>query len=777
MRLSPPETLFRRRLLVAAALFALAVAPLSAVGPAEAENTVGGETASSDPLAALSEQVSRYAASDYTADSWEAFASAREETAALVGQGDTTGAEATEAREALEAAADDLVMVGGLDTLVADYQTRAPGEYTAESWAPFAEALTAAGDVAADESASSSEVAEAKTGLQAAAADLEPLQSSFATITNDTFWNDTDGNPIYSQGGGVFQFGDTYYWYGVHYTGAEYYRDDPTRKYNNDVRFVSIPVYSSTDLVNWTFENNVATTSTGGLWGWVGRLGVVYNENTGKYVLITQAGSGVAFLQGDSPTDDFTYVTTQDQIQGNPTEGTGDQTVFTDDDGQDYLVYSNAHGRNHAFVSKIRASDSLYIEPAVEVGYNSSGREGNAMFKLDGTYYIGASDLHGWNTSVTHMIQSTSGAIQGDYTGEYTLPGTEMDYSHVTQTGFFVTVQGTEETTVLYAGDRWADFAWNGIGYNQWVPITKDAGGDLQFHSLSQWEFNAATGEWRVGPDNNYILNPDIQADRILVSNVRGWPSTGSGWVGNVDGGANGSRFALQVDNGSSTRQQMDVPAGEFTLGLYTRGSGQATVTGADGQQHVLNIPSSSGWTYRELTGINLPAGTATVTLSGGSGDLTADQLSLVQGEGGGNGEPEGGTLTARHSGKCLNVDSASTEDGALLQQYDCNGAENQQWELRSVGGGYYEIVAVHSGKCLDVEGASTANSAQILQWSCHGRTNQQWELRDAGGGYSEIVARHSGKCLDVNAASTANGALLLQYDCWGGENQQFAQN
>lgn len=43
------------------------------------------------------------------------------------------------------------------------------------------------------------------------------------TIYNDTFWKDTSGDNIYSQGGGVFKFGDTYYWYGVHYSGAETY--------------------------------------------------------------------------------------------------------------------------------------------------------------------------------------------------------------------------------------------------------------------------------------------------------------------------------------------------------------------------------------------------------------------------------------------------------------------------------------------------------------------------------------------------------------------------
>ncbi|GAB4004707.1 hypothetical protein GCM10029992_50500 [Glycomyces albus] len=185
------------------------------------------------------------------------------------------------------------------------------------------------------------------------------------------------------------------------------------------------------------------------------------------------------------------------------------------------------------------------------------------MFKLDGTYTMCASDLHGWNTSVNYCIDSTGGDIQGDYTNWYTMPGTEMDYSHVTQTGFFVTVEGTQQDTVLYAGDRWADFAWNGIGYNQWVPITKEGGG-YQFHSMSQWQFNATTGEWRVGQDNNYILNPDFQADRISVSNLRGWDNAG-GSVGNVEPGANGSRFALQVSNSGSTSQQIDVPAGTYS--------------------------------------------------------------------------------------------------------------------------------------------------------------------------------------------------------------------
>jgi hypothetical protein len=40
------------------------------------------------------------------------------------------------------------------------------------------------------------------------------------------------------------------------------------------------------------------------------------------------------------------------------------------------------------------------------------------MFKLDGKYYNATSDLHGWNTSVTHVLESISSSIQGAYTGE-----------------------------------------------------------------------------------------------------------------------------------------------------------------------------------------------------------------------------------------------------------------------------------------------------------------------------------------------------------------------
>ena len=49
---------------------------------------------------------------------------------------------------------------------------------------------------------------------------------------NDSFWTTIEGKPINSQGGGIFKFTDPstgswkYYWYGVHYTEADLYRQN-----------------------------------------------------------------------------------------------------------------------------------------------------------------------------------------------------------------------------------------------------------------------------------------------------------------------------------------------------------------------------------------------------------------------------------------------------------------------------------------------------------------------------------------------------------------------
>jgi hypothetical protein len=86
-------------------------------------------------------------------------------------------------------------------------------------------------------------------------------------------------------------------------------------------------------------------------------------------------------------------------------------------------------------------------------------------------------------------------------------------------------------------------------------------------------------------------------------------------------------------------------------------------------------------------------------------------------------------TISANHSGKCLEVFNASLDDGANIQQANCSNCSNQLWQLEHVGDGYYKIMANHSGKCLEVFNASLDDGANIQQANCSDCDNQLWKL------------------------------------------------
>ncbi len=92
-----------------------------------------------------------------------------------------------------------------------------------------------------------------------------------------------------------------------------------------------------------------------------------------------------------------------------------------------------------------------------------------------------------------------------------------------------------------------------------------------------------------------------------------------------------------------------------------------------------------------------------------------------------------GYALIAAHSGKALDVEGVSTQDGARVQQWTSYGSANQQWRVVPAGFGVFNILAVHSGKALDVQGVSTQDGAPVQQWASYGSQNQLWRLSLAG--------------------------------------------
>lgn len=387
-------------------------------------------------------------------------------------------------------------------------------------------------------------------------------------INNDTFWKTTSGTYIYSQGGGIFRFPDAqgvehYYWYGVKYQEAvDYCPKALAGSQSNITNFLSVTCYRSDDLVNWTFVKDVLTPSSTGWAYWVGRLGVAYIPEAKKYALLTQFNDNVLVATCDSPTGDFQPHNQIDMTDIIGTPNTGDQTVFTDPDtGKSYLCYSYGKGRNKIYLSEIGVcpDGKIGLKDCHQI-YKGSGREGDCMFKYKGKYYVCASDLYGWNASNVYYLEASD--IYGPYTptnSMQVMPGSADDYGHVTQTGFFYTVRGTNEETVIYCGDRWAGFAGNGNGFNQWCPISF-VDGKPYFNSLSQWHLDAETGKWYVGKDNNYVKNFSFDADRVFMPSankpaqdfLRGWKTVVS--KGNKVAIGDENSPVLNANNSSSDR-------------------------------------------------------------------------------------------------------------------------------------------------------------------------------------------------------------------------------
>ncbi|MFI3835589.1 cellulase family glycosylhydrolase [Streptococcus equinus] len=130
--------------------------------------------------------------------------------------------------------------------------------------------------------------------------------------------------------------------------------------------------------------------------------------------------------------------------------------------------------------------------------------------------------------------------------------------------------------------------------------------------------------------------------------------------------------------------------------------------------------------------------------------------------------------ITARHSGKVLDVARGATNAGANVQQWDDTNGTNQKWTVVDTGDGYYKLVSVNSGKVLDVASAATYDGANVQQWDDTNGTCQKWKIVDNGDGSYKLVSAVSGKVLDVARGAKNAGANVQQWSDTNGTNQKW---
>ncbi len=262
-------------------------------------------------------------------------------------------------------------------------------------------------------------------------------------------WKDDKGVHINAHGGGVLFAEGRYWWFGEHKVAGE----------AGNKAMVGIHAYSSTDLTNWKDEGialKVEDDEKSDIRrGFVlERPKVVKAPATGKYVMYfhnekgthyTLAAVGIAIA--DRPAGPYRYVKTvhpnvgQNPLNARPEEltpevfaasekvgyiSTGpseegrkahlwqgkvksgqdcrDMTLFQDDDGKTYHVFSSEFNST-LHISELTPDCLDYTDRWVRIA-EKNWTEAPALFKRNGWYYLLGSGCTGWKPNAAHAYRA-----------------------------------------------------------------------------------------------------------------------------------------------------------------------------------------------------------------------------------------------------------------------------------------------------------------------------------------------------------------------------------
>jgi len=298
-------------------------------------------------------------------------------------------------------------------------------------------------------------------------------------------WLDDRGKHIQAHGGGIIKIGDTWYWFGEDRSKE----NDPNKRY--------VACYSSKDLANWQFRNQVIAMSDPENIGheWVlERPKVFYNAKTGKYILYMHidgrlpgspsrysvASVGVAVC--DTIDGDYQYVRKFRPL-GQESRDIGQ---FIDDDGTPYLIFESRPTKGFY----IAALSEDYLDVEREIALIQAPLEGGAIVNYEGLYYTIGSHLTGWWPNPNKY--ATAERLEGPWS-EFADFAPVITNTFLSQSTNLIKIVGTKRTTVIYAGDRWRpEEQWD--SRYVWMPVEIE-NGQFRLPEPKPWSIDIETGE------------------------------------------------------------------------------------------------------------------------------------------------------------------------------------------------------------------------------------------------------------------------------------------
>ena len=281
---------------------------------------------------------------------------------------------------------------------------------------------------------------------------------------------DQSGNFVNAHGAGIMQYQGTYYLFGEIKTGKTWLvAGQQWEDYRVPAGGVSC--YSSKDLKHWKYEGVALKPSTGDTskdldtGRVIERPKVIYNQRTHKFVMwmhidkkdYSYSQSGVAV--SDRPQGPYRYLHSL-KPNGNMSR---DMTLFQDDDGRAYLIYSSEQNKT----MQVCLLSNDYISPTtlyrrILIGRN---REAPALFKSGQKYYLITSACTGWSANAAFY------AVADRPLGPYKVignpcrgPGAGLTYN--AQSTFVLPSPG-KPGQFIFMADRWnkldlpkSDYLW-----------------------------------------------------------------------------------------------------------------------------------------------------------------------------------------------------------------------------------------------------------------------------------------------------------------------------
>ena len=291
-------------------------------------------------------------------------------------------------------------------------------------------------------------------------------------------WPDNRGEHVQAHGGGILKLGDTFYWFG----------EDRGQNLDRGRRYVSC--YSSTNLVDWKFCNDVLsmvapTNFNRGLV--LERPKVFYNAPTKKFVMYFHMDDGgyrvasVGVATCDTVDGDYQFLKYFRPL-GHESRDIGQ---FVDDDGSAYLIFED-----RPFGFRIAKLSDDYLNVEKEVCLIPEHMEGGAIVHYDGLYYAIGSHLTGWNPNPN--LYATAKSLSGPWSEFKDIAPPEKN-TYRSQSTLMLKIVGTKTTSVIFMGDIWKPQSQWDSRY-LWMPL-EIGDGKLRLPEPKDWTIDLKTGE------------------------------------------------------------------------------------------------------------------------------------------------------------------------------------------------------------------------------------------------------------------------------------------